>query len=282
MRKRSSARLIPFPAYAYAFIQRGTNHTRTLTAWALLQKTRLRDLQRQQVVRMISRRMGVSAKQARLIIRRGEGRFWTVVCGRVYPRSSGEVAALVGRLRLARYIKRSKIYVPEQALKNLGQLRAHLSLPVISRSDDLPTARAYTAVCLGRTRNTVSIYRRWLRGAGFIRTRANYTRTISPEGAWQRGQFLSSEGSWLVQRRPDHVVLTGANIYRVNKGQSPSRGMMEFGDLRYKASSHSVPDHLPTNIPPRAPPTETERWLQELRQENRVKSPRLGALHLRI
>lgn len=282
--KSRERRLIPFPAFSYAFTQRGSNHTRAFTTWVLLQKTLLFNLRQRMVVRMICRRMGLSAKQARVIIRHGEGRFWTTVSGTIYPHSSKEVAGLVSWLRLTRYVKRSKIFVPEQALRNLGQLRAHLSLPVITRSDVEPTARAYTAVCLGRTKNTVSIYRRWLREAGFIKTQANYLRLAAEGGTWRRGQFISSNGAWMFQRLPDFVLAAGANIYRVNKGQRPFRGIdtYSFGDLRYRESALSIPVVLPPAHPPSPPPTETEIWIQNLRQETHVRAPQLKALLPRV
>ncbi|KKM98913.1 hypothetical protein LCGC14_1153230 [marine sediment metagenome] len=227
-------RLVPFPAFSYAFIQRGVNHTRTLATWTLLQKSGLEALSRGQVVRIICQRMNLSPKQARCILRRGDRKFWQITGGMVYPERPAALAALISDLKLARVVKRSKMYVPEVALRNLGQLRAHLALPVISRSPDRPTPRAYTACCLRRTLNTVSVYRHWLRTSGFIFTRANYRRWPREYFDLGRGRFLSSEGRWLVQRLPDLVELNPANIFRVNKGSKNIQGVLNPGFLGYR------------------------------------------------
>lgn len=280
-------RLIPFPAFSYAFIQRGVHHTRTLATWALLQKARLEVLQRRQVVAIICKRMGLSPKQARCIIRQGDRRFWTVVNGMVYPHTSAQVALLIRHHHLARVIKRSKMYVPEQALRNLGQLRAHLSLAVISRSPGQPTPRAYSAKCLSRSRNTISTYRSWLREAGFITTTSIYTRighvpredTPRLRRGHSRacgGLFTSSDGRWLFKRGPDIVEINPANIYRVDRGQSPSEGIVELQGFKYKKMILPAPVSLPRPPPGRS--RADREWSRQLRQENRIIAPRIPLL----
>lgn len=255
----TSQRLVPFPAYSYAFIQRGVAHTRTFTAWVLFQKTGLELLRRPQAVAIICRRMRLTPKQARLILRRGNGPFWILVGNILYPQTPAQVTSLIRNHRLARYIKRSKFYVPEVALRNLGQLRAHLALPVISARSDRPTARAYTAKCLARHKNTISTYRRWLRDAGFISTQATYRR------------FLV-DGEWIVIRGQDYVELTPANLFRVDKAYSliKVKGEAEFGGMRYRFS----PTPIPTSSSPEPrPPPSTQEFVRLLRQEVRVKIP---------
>ncbi len=268
-------RLIPFPAFSYAFIQRGVNHTRTLTTWTLLQKSRLEVLSRGQVVRIICQRMDLSPKQARCILRRGDRKFWQIVDGMVYPETPAALAALISNLKLARVVKRSKMYVPEVALRNLAQLRAHLALPVISRSPHQPTPRAYTARCLGRSLNTISIYRHWLRTSSFIFTQANYRRWPREYFDLGRGRFLSSEGRWLVQRLPDLVELNPANIFRVNKGSKNIQGGLNPGYLGYKFSPYPVSYQLPPHPPPSGPSRDAKLAVAESRQGLGIIVPRI-------
>ncbi len=268
-------RLIPFPAFSYAFIQRGVNHTRTLATWTLLQKSGLEVLSRSQVVRIICQRMDLSPKQARCILRHGDRKFWQIIGGMVYPEPPAALAALISDLKLARIVKRSKMYVPEVALRNLGQLRAHLALPVISRSPDQPTPRAYTAVCLRRSLNTVSVYRHWLRTSGFIFTQANYRRWPREYFDLGRGRFYSSEGRWLVQRLPDLVELNPANIFRVNKGSKNIQGVLNPGLLGYRFSPYPVPEQLSPRPPPSGPSRDAKRAVAESRESRRVIVPRI-------
>ncbi len=273
--KPISRRLVPFPAYSYAFIQRGVSHTRTFTAWVLFQKTGLELLRRPQAVLIICRRMRLSQKQARLILRNGDNRFWTLSGSVLYPHSPAQVTSLIRNHHLTRYIKRSKFYVPEVALRNLGQLRAHLALPVISRSPDRPTPRAYTAKCLGRHKNTVSVYRRWLLEAGFISTQTNFLRfpLAETDGAERkrRGWFTSSDGHWGVLRGPDFVGLTAANLFRVNKSLTLNKVRMEeFGGMRYRFVSSPIPTVAPSR--PRSPPS-IQDFLAQMRREVRVRVP---------
>ncbi len=274
-------RLIPFPAFSYAFIQRGVNHTRTLVTWALLQKSGLEILTRSQVVRIICQRMDLSPKQARCILRRGDGRFWQVVGSMVYPEKPAAVAALIRDLKLARAVKRSKMYVPEVALRNLGQLRAHLALPVIVRSEERPTPRAYTAKCLGRTKNTVSRYRHWLRTAGFITTRATYVRIpreyYDPGRRQLAGIFLSAEGRWVVQRLPDLIGLNPANIFRMDKGSKFNLGGLGLDGLAFRLNPYPVPGSLSPRSPPRGPSLGARRAVAESRQSRRIVVPRILA-----
>ena len=274
--KPTSRRLVPFPAYSYAFIQRGVNYTRAFTAWVLFQKAGFELLRRPQAVLIICRRMRVSPKQARLILRRGEGKFWILADGMLYPQTPAQVTALIRNFHLTRYIKRSKFYVPEVALRNLGQLRAHLALPVISATLDKPTARAYTAKCLGRHRNTISTYRRWLLEAGFITVKSNYLRFPLARMSRQRnknGWFVTQDGLWNVFRGPDIVTLALANLFRVDKSlrSYTVNKQVEFGGLKYRFSSSPTPTTAPPT--PRPPPS-TQAFVQMLRQEVRVKSPR--------
>ncbi len=274
--KPTSRRLVPFPAYSYAFIQRGVNYTRAFTAWVLFQKAGVELLRRPQAVRIICRRMRVSPKQARLIIRKGEGKFWILTGGMLYPQTPAQVTGLIRNHRLTRYIKRSKFYVPEVALRNLGQLRAHLALPVMSRSPDRPTARAYTAKCLRRHKNTISTYRRWLLEAGFISTKTSYLRfplvDMSPQDRKRAGWFVSSDRYWGVLRGPDFVGLTPANLFRVDKSlrSYTVNEQVEFAGLKYRFSDSPIP----TSVPPEPrPPPSTQEFVQMLRREVRVKIP---------
>lgn len=283
MNQINPRRLIPFPAFSYAFIQRGVNHTRTLTTWVLLQKSGLVVYRRTQVVKIICRRMGLSPKQARCILRHGDRRFWQIVGGMVYPEPPAALAAMIRDLKLARAVKRSKMYVPEVALRNLGQLRAHLALPVIARSPHRPTARAYTAKCLGRTKNTVSIYRHWLRQNGWITTTAMYVRfpreVFDPQGRRLRGIFESSDGRWVVQRLPDLVELNPANINRVDKRsrriQLQNWGELDPGILPYRFSLFPVTVYLRPRPPPSVP-WATRRFVAECqRNRPRIIVPRI-------
>ncbi len=273
-------RLIPFPAFSYAFIQRGVNHTRTLATWVLLQKSGLEVLTRAQVVRIICQRMDLSPKQARCILRRGDRRMWQIVGNLVYPVRSAALAALIRDLNLARVVKRSKMYVPEVALRNLGQLRAHLALPVICRSEDRPTPRAYTARCLGRTKNTISVYRHWLRNAGFITTRRSYVRIprelIDPGRRRLPGIFLSAEGRWVVRRLPDVIGLNPANIFRMDKASKFNLGAVNLDGLGYRLNPYPVPGSLSPRSPPRGPSLGARRAVAEARQSRRIIVPRIA------
>lgn len=215
---KQQEKLVSFPAYSYAFIARGVNHTRTFAAWVIFSRTGLECMRRPIAVKILAKRFDITVVQARSILRRGEGKFWITVSGIVYPNSPAEIWALVKDYKLAPALKRSLIAVPESALRSILELRAHLALPIMSRSADKPTPRAYSAKALRRHKMTISRYRDTLIWARYITVQPNYQRTSWDGRRPLAGnEFLSEQGDTLWRRLPDTVVVSPPKVFISNR-----------------------------------------------------------------
>jgi len=146
-----------------------------------------------------------------------------------------------------------------------------MSFPIISATEERPTARSYSALCAALSKVTVSKYRRVLKAAGYIAVQRNFHKQW--KDARQRlaqGEFRHRRNRRVALRRlADTVFVDRGKVFFTEKGDarinyvntSVSSGSsrtrpLAFFEYRFKRLSHPVifMHFLPTrgwNSPPR-------------------------------
>lgn len=262
------------PAYAYCFIKGG--HSRTFMLWVLLLNMQLHWLEVipcRHIVAIAAFHMGLSAGHAQQLLRRGNGLFWDFWPGEGFLelRRRSAVHALIRHNRLAPVVKKSIFAMPWLALRNLTEMRAYMSFPVQSATEEAPTARAYPAKAAGLSLVTVSKYRRVLKRASYIAVQRNfYKRWKDANQQLEKGEFRHRRNQRVALRRlADTVFLDRGKVFLTEKGDlritrsnttvtvkdsSTRTRPLAFPEYRFKRLSHPIIfQFLPTrgwNSPP--------------------------------
>lgn len=197
---------ITMPEYAHAFVTGG--QTRAFLLWLLLTHFRLNNdpIPCEVAVTVAQFHFHCGRKQAQRIQRQGNGIFWDFLPREPFMqvRSRVEIHNFIWRRKLAPVVKKGVFAMPFAALSDLPLCRAYMSIPVLARDEEHPTARAYPAKCLGAHISTVTEYRKRLEVAGELIVQENYCYRYLGEGEdpnLQSGEFLDSKDPNRVMRR---------------------------------------------------------------------------------
>jgi len=204
--------------------------------------------------------MHISAGHAHALLRAGNGLFWDFWPGEGFmelrPRSA--IHSLILQNELAPMVKKSIFALPWRALGSLAEMRAYMSFPIQSATEERPTARSYSATCAALSKVTVSKYRRVLKAAGYIAVQRNFHKQW--KDSRQRlgaGEFRHRRNRRVALRRlADTVFVDRGKVFFTEKGQPrinyvntsvPSSSSktrypdpLEFTEYRFKRLPHPI------------------------------------------
>ena len=202
--------MIVLPAFFYMYTSR-EYPARGAVAWAVLQEAG-GSIRRAEAVRLLGERLGISGTNARILLRRGEGLFWTLYRRKVRAYSLERLWRAVAHLSVV--ARGQRVAVPTAALRSVRATRAYLAQAALSRGPGKPVAVEASARLLGCGRRTVANYRQCLVAGGRMQVHPQWhkLRPASMKmGAAPLGPGEFIKGGDVYKRGPDvPVLLNGA------------------------------------------------------------------------
>ena len=129
-------------------------------------------MRRADAVYFLAERLGISGTNARILLRRGEGLFWTLYRRRVRAYSLERLWQTVQRVSVV--ARKPRVAVPTAALRSVRATRAYLAQAALSRGPGKPVAVEASARLLGCGRRTVANYRQCLVAGGRMQVRQQW------------------------------------------------------------------------------------------------------------
>lgn len=196
-------------AFSYLYTKRQFP-ARGILAWAVLSEEGSYTV-RKEAVRRLARLFNISATNARVLLRRGEGIFWRLTSRNVRPYSSHRLWLAVAAE--SNVPEDEYVNVPEEALLSIAVMRAYLAQPALTRGPTKPVSVAVSAQLLERGRRAVGNYRKRLACAGRLQAIPQYERLREQQLNFhappiENGEFVNK--GWIYRRTADIVVITNS------------------------------------------------------------------------
>lgn len=194
---------LSLPAWSYLYV----HQARAMAAWAWLRQRKVRSAGRAQLVRNLAQLFKVTERQARNIIRQGDGLFWEDG-PQVEVTNYEELKDTV--LADAWTELDATISLPESALTRLQTLRAYMSQAALTRGSH-PVLRSYSEQLLGVKTSSITSYRNRLKADKRLEAIPRYGKVGKERFGqeFERNEFTKQGYVW--KRLADVIIITNQN-----------------------------------------------------------------------